>query len=76
MGWRLLLQIHDEVILEGPAATAERAMARVKALMARPTPEIAREMMVELAVDAKVCHCMIQPLVELYGGCMVVLKVL
>jgi hypothetical protein len=23
----------------------------------------------------KVCHYMIQPLVELYGGCMVVLKV-
>jgi hypothetical protein len=29
-------------------------MARVKALMAQPTPEIAREMMVELAVDAKI----------------------
>jgi hypothetical protein len=26
-------------------------------------------------LDGKVCHYMTQPLVELYGGCMVVLKV-
>jgi DNA polymerase-1 len=25
MGWKLLLQIHDEVIMEGPEETAEKA---------------------------------------------------
>lgn len=36
LGWRLLLQIHDEVILEGPRETAEEARQRVVQCMERP----------------------------------------
>ena len=40
------LQIHDEVILEGPAETAERALALVKGVMSRPTQAIGEKMQV------------------------------
>ena len=54
LGWQLLLQIHDEVILEGPASTSEDALARVQQLMARPTAALAEQLSVELSVDAKI----------------------
>eukprot|EP00873_Tetraselmis_striata_P045984 jgi/Tetstr1/466248/TSEL_010804.t1 len=36
LGWTLLLQVHDEVILEGPKTTAEEAQRLVVACMERP----------------------------------------
>ena len=40
-----------------------------------PGAEDAADSALEGMVEDQVCHYMIQPLVELYGGCMVVLKV-
>ncbi len=36
MGWRLLMQVHDEVILEGPKESAEAALAAVRHAMSHP----------------------------------------
>jgi DNA polymerase-1 len=36
MGWRILLQVHDEVLLEGPKESVDEALARVKIIMSRP----------------------------------------
>ncbi|KAI3929480.1 hypothetical protein MKX01_025648 [Papaver californicum] len=36
LGWRLLLQVHDEVILEGPTASAEEAKSIVVNCMSNP----------------------------------------
>lgn len=51
MGWKILLQIHDELILEGPEETAKEALAIVKEMMRNPLDEKLR---VELEVDAKI----------------------
>lgn len=54
MGWRLLLQVHDEVILEGPHETAEAAQALVVQCMRSPFGEGGGDpLRVELAVDSK-----------------------
>ncbi len=49
-GWRQILQIHDEVILEGPEESSVEALERVKQDMMRPFQE---PLSVELVVDAK-----------------------
>lgn len=36
LGWKLLLQIHDEVILEGPKETVAEALKEVRACMENP----------------------------------------
>ena len=36
MQWRLLMQVHDEVILEGPKEHAEAALAEVRRAMQHP----------------------------------------
>ncbi|KAL1510633.1 hypothetical protein AB1Y20_006934 [Prymnesium parvum] len=54
LGYRLLLQIHDEVILEGPAEAAQEAMAETVECMRNPFDEALPGLLVELAVDAKV----------------------
>ncbi|GLC47437.1 hypothetical protein PLESTM_002074200, partial [Pleodorina starrii] len=41
-GFKLLMQIHDEVILEGPRERSEEAKALVMALMANPWAELSR----------------------------------
>uniref|UniRef100_A0A803LSZ9 DNA-directed DNA polymerase n=1 Tax=Chenopodium quinoa TaxID=63459 RepID=A0A803LSZ9_CHEQI len=52
LGWKLLLQVHDEVILEGPSESAEEAKALVVECMSKPFN--GRNILtVELAVDAK-----------------------
>ena len=38
MGYELLLQIHDEVILEGPSESAEEALQIVVDTMVRISP--------------------------------------
>jgi DNA polymerase I len=50
LGFRQLLQVHDELILEGPKEAVDEALARVVQLMSRP---IDRDLLVELVVDAK-----------------------
>ncbi|KAI8477361.1 MAG: hypothetical protein J3K34DRAFT_373247 [Monoraphidium minutum] len=57
-GWRLLLQVHDEVMLEGPRETAEEAKRRVVAAMENPWRNLGfsfdgRPLRVELVVDCK-----------------------
>ncbi|GJN01196.1 hypothetical protein PR202_ga18443 [Eleusine coracana subsp. coracana] len=52
LGWRLLLQVHDEVILEGPSESAEVAKAIVVECMSKPFHGI-NVLNVDLAVDAK-----------------------
>jgi len=53
LGYKLLLQIHDEVILEGPAEHAHAAKAEVVACMERPFDKSLPSLKVDLAVDAK-----------------------
>jgi DNA polymerase-1 len=53
LGYKLLLQIHDEVILEGPEEFALEAKAEVVACMERPFDEALPPMKVDLLVDAK-----------------------
>ncbi|KAL5216394.1 hypothetical protein ABZP36_007795 [Zizania latifolia] len=52
LGWRLLLQVHDEVILEGPTESADLAKAIVVECMHKPFYGT-NILNVELAVDAK-----------------------
>ncbi|XP_025821341.1 DNA polymerase I A, chloroplastic-like [Panicum hallii] len=52
LGWRLLLQVHDEVILEGPSDSAEMAKAIVVECMSKPFYGT-NILNVDLAVDAK-----------------------
>ncbi|XP_010060415.2 DNA polymerase I A, chloroplastic/mitochondrial [Eucalyptus grandis] len=53
LGWTLLLQVHDEVILEGPTESAEVAKAIVVECMSKPFFEGVNILKVDLAVDAK-----------------------
>lgn len=54
IGWTLLLQIHDEVILEGPKEHRDVAMAEVIACMENPFDHFGLEPLdVHLDVDAK-----------------------
>ncbi|XP_073268823.1 DNA polymerase I A, chloroplastic/mitochondrial isoform X2 [Populus alba] len=52
LGWKLLLQVHDEVILEGPTESAEVAKAIVVDCMSKPFGG-KNFLKVDLAVDAK-----------------------
>ncbi|KAJ8754686.1 hypothetical protein K2173_010777 [Erythroxylum novogranatense] len=52
LGWRLILQIHDEVILEGPTESAEIAKAIVVECMSKPFNG-ENILKVDLSVDAK-----------------------
>ncbi|KAL9232653.1 hypothetical protein vseg_007735 [Gypsophila vaccaria] len=52
LGWKLLLQVHDEVILEGPSESADEAKALVVECMSKPF--LGKNILtVELVVDAK-----------------------
>mmetsp|Transcript_4739 Transcript_4739/g.15387 ORF Transcript_4739/g.15387 Transcript_4739/m.15387 type:complete len:578 (-) Transcript_4739:131-1864(-) len=52
MGFRNLLQVHDEVLFEGPAELADEARAEVVACMERPFDENLPSLLVDLVVDA------------------------
>ena len=45
------MQVHDEVILEGPEENAKAALARVKKVMEHPLDE---DLRIALEVDAKI----------------------
>lgn len=51
LGWRIVLQVHDEVILEGPKDSAEMALPVVVEMMKNP---IEANLLVDLTVDAKI----------------------
>ena len=51
LGFKLLLQVHDEVILEGPEAKADEALQRTIGIMQRP---LEQPLLIDLEVDAKV----------------------
>jgi DNA polymerase-1 len=51
LGWKMLLQIHDEIIVEGPAESANEALALVLADMQHP---FENPLLVDLVVDAKI----------------------
>jgi DNA polymerase-1 len=51
MGWKMLLQIHDEVILEGPEESAEEALSCLVEDMEHP---FAQPLLVDLVVDAAI----------------------
>lgn len=53
LGWKLLLQVHDEMILEGPEATAREAQAIVVRCMEYPF-EGQNPLLVDLSVDSDV----------------------
>lgn len=54
LGWRLLLQVHDEVILEGPKESAEEAQAIVVQCMRSPFGDAGGDpLLVDLLVDSK-----------------------
>lgn len=50
LGFRQLLQVHDELIIEGPEEHADEALAIVVELMSNP---LDRKLLVDLVVDAK-----------------------
>lgn len=50
LGWHQLLQIHDELILEGPEESTEEALDIVTRVMSNPLPE---PLLIDLVVDAK-----------------------
>ena len=50
LGWKIILQVHDEIISEGPEETAEEAYKIVKHCMNYP---FEKPLLVDLVVDAK-----------------------
>jgi len=55
LGWTLLLQIHDEVILEGPDESREEALVEVLKCMEEPWDGFGLEpLSVKLEVDARI----------------------
>ena len=50
LGWRCILQIHDEVIAEGPQDSVDEAMAILRSCMQQP---FNKPLLVDLSVDAK-----------------------
>ena len=52
LGWKMIHQIHDEVIMEGPEESAEEALAILKQIMENPMDEPFK---VALEVDAAIC---------------------
>ncbi|EKX41231.1 hypothetical protein GUITHDRAFT_74910, partial [Guillardia theta CCMP2712] len=51
LGWRMVMQIHDEIILEGPEETAEEVFPLVRACMEQPFDS---PLSVELPVDGSI----------------------
>ena len=51
LGYNLQLQIHDEVILEGPEENSQKALSRLVYLMENP---LDNPLLVKLEVDAKI----------------------
>lgn len=55
LGWKLLLQIHDEVILEGPKESRDEAMREVRAIMEQPFDNIGLSKLKGMLLHVCVC---------------------
>ena len=53
LGWHMVLQIHDELIMEGPEESSEEAFQLVKECMESP---LARPLLVALPVDGSIAQ--------------------
>ena len=53
LGWGLILQVHDELILEGPQESAQEALNIVRDRMENPFGEDMK-LRIKLEVDAKI----------------------
>ena len=53
IGWKMLLQIHDELILEGPEEHAEEALLIVDQTMQQHPPDT--PLLVDLIVSGNIC---------------------
>lgn len=53
IGWKILLQIHDELIVEGPEEHADEALEIVKDCMSHP---FKKDLLVELITDASIAQ--------------------
>lgn len=51
LGWRVLMQIHDELIVEGPEESADEALEIVREGMCHPFKQ---DLLVDLVVDASI----------------------
>ena len=51
LDFQMILQIHDEIILEGPEENSEQALHIVKELMEHP---LDNDLIIKLEVDAKI----------------------
>lgn len=56
LGFQLVLQVHDELVLEGPRDRAEEALALVRGIMEKPFVD-GSTLCVPLPVDAHVVQC-------------------
>ena len=53
LGWKLILQVHDEVMMEGPSESAEEAKQILVSCMQHP---FKHPLLVDLVVDAKIAQ--------------------
>lgn len=53
IGWKMIMQIHDELILEGPEEFAEEALAITTQEMNRHPPDT--PLLVDLDISASIC---------------------
>lgn len=53
LGWKMIHQVHDEVILEGPKEHSERVLELVTEAMKKPFDKPLR---IDLDIDAKICN--------------------
>ena len=75
VNFRLEVPAEAVAALEAMGFPAERARVALAADPHGVATAGAADRAVEWLLEHPVCHYMIRPLVELYGGCMVVLKV-
>ena len=52
LGWNIIHQVHDEIIMEGPEESAKQALELMQEDMENPLDII---MKVKMEVDAKIC---------------------
>jgi DNA polymerase-1 len=50
IGWKMILQIHDEIIFEGPEEGVDEAMQIIQRIMSNP---LSRPLLIDLVVDAR-----------------------
>ena len=51
--WKMIHQIHDEIIMEGPEEHSQRVLQLMKEIMGHPLDD---DLRIELDVDAKICN--------------------